>query len=105
MVACVGFTPLVQADDRRVEEGRRIAFDVKKGNCLSCHNIPEGESSGNISVPLVAMDTRFPDREILRQNVWDQTRFRPHAMMPPFGKHEILTNEEIDKVVEFLYTL
>ena len=51
------------------------------------------------------MQVRFPDKEVLRQNVWDQTQFRPHAMMPPFGKHQILTEEEIDKIVEFLHTL
>lgn len=82
-----------------------IAFDSKKGNCLSCHAIPGGEEAGNVAVPLVAMQARFPDKEVLRKNVWDQTQFRPHAMMPPFGKHRILTEEEIDKVVEFLHTL
>lgn len=105
VTACMGFVPLTQADDQMIEEGRQIAFDVKKGNCLSCHNIPGGEGSGSISVPLMAMQARFPDKEVLRQNVWDQPQFRPHAMMPPFGKHHILTEEEIDKIVEFLYTL
>lgn len=105
MIVCMGYATLAQADDPMVEEGRQIAFDVKKGNCLSCHNIPGGEGTGNVSVPLVAMQTRFPDKEVLRQNVWNQTQFRPHAMMPPFGKHQILTEEEIDKIVEFLYTL
>ena len=105
VVACTGFAPLVQADDQMIEEGRAIAFDTRKGNCLSCHMIPGGEGSGTISVPLVAMQTRFPDKEVLRQNVWNQPQFRPHAMMPPFGKHHILTEEEIDKIVEFLYTL
>ncbi len=104
-LACAGSMPLAQADSSMVEEGRKLAFDVKKGNCLSCHNIPGGEAPGNISVPLVAMQTRFPDKDVLRQNVWDQTKFRPHAMMPPFGKHQILTEREIDKIVEFLYTL
>ena len=105
VTACMGFAPLAQADDRVIEEGRQIALDVKKGNCLSCHSIPGGQAPGNISVPLVAMQARFPDKEVLRQNVWDQPQFRPHAMMPPFGKHQILTEEEIDKIVEFLYTL
>ncbi len=105
VVVCAGFTPLAQADDAVIEEGRQIAFDRKKGNCLSCHSIAGGEVPGTISVPLIAMQTRFPDKEVLRQNVWDQTQFRPHAMMPPFGKHQVLTEEDIDKIVEFLYTL
>ena len=105
VTASMGLMLLAQADDQMIEEGQKIAFDVKKGNCLSCHNIPGGEAPGSISVPLVAMQARFPDQAVLRQNVWDQTQFRPHAMMPPFGKHQILTEEEIDKIVEFLYTL
>ena len=105
VIACAGLVPLAQADDQMIEEGRQIAFDKTKGNCLSCHTIPGGEAPGNISVPLVAMQTRFPDKGVLRQNVWNQPQFRPHAMMPPFGKHHILTEGEIDKIVEFLYTL
>lgn len=104
VVACM-VAPWAQADDAMIEEGKQIAFDRKKGNCLSCHAMAGGEVPGTISVPLVAMQARFPDKEVLRQNVWDQTRFRPHAMMPPFGKHQILTEEEIDKIVEFIHTL
>ena len=93
------------ADAAAAEKGREIAFDVKKGNCLACHVIPGGQSPGSVAPALVAMKVRFPDKAVLREHVWDQTRFRPHAMMPPFGKHGILTEAEIDKVVEFLYTL
>ena len=105
MLANVVFVIPAQADGQMAEEGRQVAFDRTKGNCLSCHMIPGGDSPGNISVPLIAMQVRFPDKSVLRQNVWNQTQFRPNAMMPPFGEHQILTEEEIDKVVEFLYTL
>ena len=88
-----------------VEAGRQLAFDRKKGNCLSCHMVPGAEEPGNIAVALLAMKSRFPDREVLRRNIWDQTEFRPHAMMPPFGKHGILSEDEINKIVEYLYTL
>jgi len=99
------FAPLAHADEATIEEGREISFDMKKGNCLSCHMIPGGQGSGNIAPALVAMQVRFPDKKVLWDSIWDQTQFRPHAMMPPFGKHGILTEEEIDKIVEFLYTL
>lgn len=97
--------PPVQANEKNVEEGRALAFDRKKGNCLSCHMIPGGQAPGGISVPLVAMKSRFPDKAVLRSHVWNQPRFRPHAMMPPFGKHRILSEGEIDKIVDFLHTL
>ncbi len=103
----MGLTPLAQAEEApsESEQGRAIVLDAKKGNCLSCHMIEGGNSPGNVAPALVAMKARFPDKAVLREHIWDQTKFRPHAMMPPFGKHQILTEEEIDKVVEFLYTL
>ena len=87
------------------EEGKSIAFDLSKGNCLACHVITGGESPGNIGPELSNMKTRYPDKNLLRQRVWDETKFNPSSVMPPFGKHRILTENEIDKIVEFLYTL
>lgn len=88
-----------------VAEGRQLAFDVLKGNCLACHEIAGGESPGNIGPPLVAMKARFPDKSRLRAKIWDATATNPNSIMPPFGRHGILSEDEIDKVVEFIYSL
>lgn len=88
-----------------VDQGKEIAFDRKKGNCLSCHQIAGGELPGNIGPPLVAMQSRFPDKAKLRAQIWDPTKANPNSMMPPFGRHKVLSEDEIDKVVEFIYTL
>lgn len=93
------------ADAQVVEEGKKIAFDRKKGNCLACHMIQGGDLPGNVGPPLVAMKARFPDKSKLRAQIWDSTKANANTMMPPFGRHEILTEGEIDKVVEFIYTL
>ncbi len=95
----------IAADASVIEEGKKIAFDRKKGNCLACHQIEGGNLPGNIGPPLVAMKARFPDKSKLRSQVWDSTRNNPNSMMPPFGRHEILTEAEIDKVVEFVHSL
>ncbi len=87
-----------------VEEGKKIAFDRKKGNCLACHYLVGGVVPGNIAPPLVEMKQHFPDRKRLRAILWDITEERPEAMMPPFGKHGILTKDEIEKILEYLYT-
>jgi sulfur-oxidizing protein SoxX len=87
------------------EEGKALAFDRKKGNCLACHMIEGGDLAGNIGPPLLAMQQRFPDRTQLRAQIWDSTVKNPQTMMPPFGRHRILTKDEIDKIVDFLYTL
>ena len=85
-------------------QGGCIAIDRKKGNCFVCHEIA-GIGSGNIAPPLVAMKARFPDKAKLRAQVWDATAMNPRSSMPPFGRHGILKEDEIDKVVEFLLTL
>ena len=95
-----------QAD--RVAAGARLAHEVAKGNCLACHAMPsdaKAVTSANIGPPLVAIRVRFPDREQLRRQVWDAGLSNPDTVMPPFGKHQILTTEEIDLIVDYLYTL
>ena len=88
-----------------VEQGKAVAFDRKKGNCLACHAIEGGNLPGNIGPPLVAMKARFPDKAKLRAQIWDSTTLNPNSIMPPFGRHQILSESEIDKIVEFIYTL
>lgn len=88
-----------------VDQGKEIAFDRRKGNCLSCHSIAGGELPGDIGPPLVAMQARFPDKAKLRAQIWDATTTNPNSMMPPFGRHKIISDDEVDKIVEFIYTL
>lgn len=88
-----------------IEQGKQVAFDRKKGNCLSCHMIAGGELPGNIGPPLIAMKARFPDKAELRAQIWDSTEKNPNSIMPPFGKHRILSEKEVDLVTEFIYTL
>ena len=86
--------------------GQQLARDVYKGNCLACHQIP-GDSTAvsraNIGPPLVDMRSRFPDRATLRGQIWDSTARNPQTVMPPFGKHKVLTEDEIDLVVDYIY--
>ena len=87
------------------EQGKAISFDRKKGNCLACHQIEGGELPGNIGPPLVAMKARFPDKEKLRSQIYDPETANANTRMPPFGKHGILTSDELDAVIEYVYTL
>lgn len=88
-----------------VTRGGCLAQDNKKGNCLACHLIAGGDLAGNIAPPLAGMPARFPDKAKLRAQVWDSTVANPNSAMPPFGRHKILSEKEIDDVVEFLLTL
>ncbi len=87
------------------EQGKTLSFDRKKGNCLACHQIDGGELAGNIGPPLIAMKARYPDKSKLRAQIWDSTKANPNSMMPPFGRNKVLGESEIDKIVEFIYTL
>lgn len=89
----------------RIEQGRVLAFERSKGNCLACHQIAGGELAGNYGPPLVVMKARFPDREVLRAQIWDASAKIPSTRMPPYGRHRILTEDEIDLVVDFVLTL
>ena len=101
-------TPSLAADEKAasaVDQGKAIAFDRKKGNCLACHQIEGGDLPGNIGPPLIAMKARFPDKAKLRAQIWDSTKMNPNSIMPPFGRQQILSESDIDKIVEFVYTL
>ncbi len=87
-----------------VTQGGCVVLERTKGNCMACHAIA-GTTSGNIAPPLVQMKQRFPDKAKLRTQIDDARKLNPRSVMPPFGPHEILTQDEIDKVVEFVLTL
>ncbi len=87
------------------------AVDRRQGNCLACHvmvtpkwpaGFPEG---GNTAPPFVSMKARFPDKAKLRAQIVEPRDANPTTLMPPFGAHKMLTDQQIDDIVEFLYTL
>jgi sulfur-oxidizing protein SoxX len=84
--------------------GQTLAFDRSKGNCLTCHVIAGGDAPGNVAPPLSDMKTRFPNRSELAAIIYDETKRNPLTVMPPFGRNLILTHDEIEAVIDFLYT-
>jgi len=93
------------ATDDRVAAGKSLAMERGKGNCLACHRIEDGELPGTIGPPLVAMQLRFPERAALREQICDATIRNPNSRMPPFCRHRILTEPEVELIVDYLYTL
>ena len=125
LAATAGYGPAAQAGDwptgdqckevakdgDTIIKGWCAAISRKAGNCLACHQAmvnpwPEGfPVGGNIAPPLVAMAARFPNRDDLRAQIWDATAQNPETVMPPYGRHLILTEEEIDQLLEYIYSL
>ena len=86
-------------------QGKTLAFSRQKGNCLSCHAIDGGELSGNIGPALVDLQLRYEDKAALRAQIWDASSAKPDTIMPPYGNHRILTGDEIDTIVEYIWSL
>lgn len=107
LVLASGLAALAQSPgpDARALDGKTLALDRGKGNCLSCHDIKGGELPGTIGPQLNGMKSRFPDRNELIGIVTDETKRNPQTVMPPFGRNLILNDKEISAVVDFLYTL
>ncbi len=115
-LACV-FATVVQSgvpkqtsleQQKRVDLGRILAISSQKGNCIACHSIPNDKeviTLANIGPPLVAVKQRFPSRKALVNQIWDPTLLNPNSVMPPFGKHKILSEADIQLIVDYLYSL
>ena len=92
-------------------KGWCVMINRKKGNCLACHDVvtkrfpADFPAAGNIAPPLVSMKTRFPDKAKLRAQIWDATVANPNSSMIPFGRHKVISDKDIDNIIEFLYTI
>lgn len=100
-VACTELPPT----KAHAESGKTLAFARDKGNCLACHAIANGEAPGDIGPPLAALQQHFKTKAALREQISDATRFNPDTSMPPFGRNRILTDDEIDRIVDYLWSL
>jgi sulfur-oxidizing protein SoxX len=98
-------TPPAAHAQSNAAEGEKLAFDRAKGNCLSCHEIKGGDLPGTIGPPLKDIKSKYPDRADLVAILTDESRRNPQTAMPPFGRNRILTEQEINAIVDFLRTL
>jgi sulfur-oxidizing protein SoxX len=87
------------------EKGKTLAFDRKKGNCLACHQIMDADFPGNSAPILNNMKLRFPDRQVLKSQIADATLKNSNSIMPPFGRHQILSQQELELVTDFIHAL
>lgn len=84
--------------------GQAIAFNRSLGNCLACHTMKGSDVPSNVGPELKDMKARFPDRKTLYAILWDEESRNPQTVMPAFGKNLILDHDQIEKVIDFLYT-
>ena len=85
-----------------LEQGKALAIE----NCQACHYFEGTDQAGTVGPPLLAMKPRFPDRKKIVGIIYDpQVALKPYTMMPPFGRNERLDEQQIELIVDFLYTL
>ena len=99
--------------------GREVVVSRELGNCLLCHRMPASEErfQGNIGPDLSGVAARLSEGQI-RLRIVDASRLNPSTIMPPYYRVEglqrvmaayrdkpVLTAEQIEDVVAFLWTL
>ena len=100
------------------EKGKKI-FISRKVNCLSCHEAPiiEEKFQGNFGPSLSGIGSRY-NKEELRLRVIDAKSINPDSIMPSYFKKikfertpaiffnkPILSAQEVEDLVEYLYSL
>ena len=105
LVLSVGAAMAPARAQSAVADGQKLAFDRSKGNCLTCHVIKGGDLPGSIAPELKDIKSKYPNRADLVAILTDETLRNPLTVMPPFGRNRILTEQEINAVVDFLQTL
>ena len=73
------------------------------GQCQQCHEIKGIGDFGNVGPSLVDLKARYHDRKDVVAIINDETTRNPQTVMPPFGRNLILTKQEIDMIVDYLY--
>ena len=106
VAAPISVAQAADAGASALEEGKKLAYSRSKGNCLACHMAGDGAMPGNIGPALIAMKLRYPDKQKLYDKIWGTPETQvPNSMMPAFGHSGILSDSEISKITDFIYTL
>lgn len=90
------------------DRGLELFVRPDKGYCIACHAVPASAgpvTRSNVGPALEGSRMRELGSPALHELLRDPTRARPDTIMPPFGKHRILEEREIDAVTEYLLAL
>ena len=90
------------------DQGLELFIRPDKGYCVACHQVPEGAgpaTRSDLGPRLEGKRMRELGKARLRALIADPTTANPDTVMPPFGRHRILSPAEIDRVVDYLDAL
>ena len=81
-------------------EGQKLVA----AHCLTCHEVKGADDFGNVAPSLIGLKDRYADRKEVSAIIFDETKRNPQTVMPPFGRNLVVTDKEIEAMVDFLYT-
>ena len=105
VLAALGATFALAAS---AQEAIDLFVQPGKGHCIACHALPEGSgpsTRNDVGPKLEGARMRELGRDAIREIIGDMTQRNPDTVMPPFGRHRILTKAEIERLTEFLHAL
>lgn len=79
-----------------------------KGHCIACHQVPQGagpRTRADLGPRLEGARMRMLGKAKLREIIADPMRANPDTVMPPYGRHHILDDSEIGRLVDYLHAL
>lgn len=104
MVASFLSTAVYAVDKNEMMKEGRKAFTTKTlGNCLACHAVQGDDSipqTGTLGPILSNMD-QYP-KEWLFDRIWDPNKSNPTTIMPPMGRNNKITKEQVDAIIVYL---
>jgi sulfur-oxidizing protein SoxA len=76
-------------------------------NCLACHVVGDRGTNlpGNVGPDLSEIAKRGHSDEYLFNYIYDARAYNPDTVMPPWGTHGVLKEDEIRNIVAYLKTL
>ncbi|MCP4043050.1 MAG: sulfur oxidation c-type cytochrome SoxX [Gammaproteobacteria bacterium] len=85
-----------------LEQGKELSIKF----CQACHFFEGTNQAGTLGPPLLAMKPRFPESMKLEKIIYDpHSATKPDSMMPPFGRNGLLNKQQIQLIIDYLYTL
>jgi sulfur-oxidizing protein SoxX len=108
LLLAVGAAFVCGAVSAQPDAGRDLFVRPDKGNCIACHQVPEGAGPvvrSDVGPRLDAGRLGGWNAARLREVIEDPARANPDTVMPPYGRHRILESGEIARIVEYLRAL
>ena len=87
---------------RQHPEARVVAMSARRSYGVSD---PAALAKQLGATALLAPGAGAADEAKLRARIYDPLASNPDTRMPPCGKHQIITDEELEAIVAYLYTL